>query len=222
MKKILVVGLGKLGRTLAESLSGHGAEVLAVDSQKEFVEDVQDVVAFAAQLDATDADALRSIEAERVDAAVVTMGEDFEASALAVAALREIGVPRIVARARNAREAKILGLAGATQTIVLEQEVGRRLALQLLWPQELDAVQLARGYSVVPWVAAGSLVGRTLADSGLRSRWGLQVIGVRRAGAQPGVGAEVPAPDHVISAGEVLLLVGTDEALVRFRREAGG
>lgn len=131
MKRILVVGLGKLGRAIAQSLTASGVDVIAVDQSMELVEDARDHVSAAVQADATDLDSLIAAGARGVTAAVVAIGEDFEASVLATSVLRELGIPQIVARANSSREERILRLIGATEIVFIEQEVGQRLAQRL-------------------------------------------------------------------------------------------
>lgn len=130
-ERFLVVGLGRFGIALARTLAREHREVVAVDTNMANVEQVQRELAYVAQLDASDPEALRSIEATSCTTAVVSMGENFEASALCVAALKEIGVPFILARARTPAQRKILQAAGASQVIEVEEEMGKRLGLQL-------------------------------------------------------------------------------------------
>ena len=127
-RRILIVGLGRFGTALAESLGGLGFEVIAVDADMAAVELVRERVAYAIQLDGTDPEALRSIEASTCQTAIVTMGESFEAAVLAVAALREIGVPEVVVRSRSRSQTRILSAVGAAQVVEIEAEMGRRLA----------------------------------------------------------------------------------------------
>ncbi len=129
--RILVLGLGRFGSSLATSLAARGAEVVAVDNDMNHVEAVQDHVAYAVQGDVTDVDALRSIDAARCEVAVVAIGEDFQASVLCVAALKELSTARILARAHNARQARILRAVGASEVIEIETEMGRKLARSL-------------------------------------------------------------------------------------------
>lgn len=130
-RRILVVGLGRFGAALSTGLYEAGWEVLAVDRSMERVEPVRDRVSYALELDATDPAVLRSVDVEHCEAAVVAMGEDFESAVLAVAALKECGVPRVIARAGNARRARILRAVGADEVIEVETDVGRRLAAAL-------------------------------------------------------------------------------------------
>lgn len=123
--RYLIIGLGRFGAALAESLSERGAEVIAVDTNMAEVEAVKRKVAYALELDATDPAALQSVDPLRCKAVIVAIGENFEATVLTLAALREVGVKEIVARARSAREARILLAVGATEIIELEAEMGR-------------------------------------------------------------------------------------------------
>lgn len=126
-KRFLVIGLGRFGMSLAETLGGQGCQVVAVDLNMANVEAVKDKVAYAMQLDATDPLALQSIDAASCVGAVVAIGENFEATVLCVASCKEAGVTRVIARARTAMQARILVAVGATQVIELESEMGRRL-----------------------------------------------------------------------------------------------
>jgi trk system potassium uptake protein TrkA len=130
-ERFLVVGLGRFGTALARTLARERKEVVAVDTNMANVEHVQRELAYVAQLDATDPEALRSMEAATCATAIVSMGEHFEASALCVAALKDIGVPRILARARTPAQRKILLAAGASEVIEVEEEMGKRLGQQL-------------------------------------------------------------------------------------------
>lgn len=129
--RYLIIGLGRFGAALAESLGEQGAEVIAVDNNMAMVEAVKRKVAYAIELDATDPAALQSVDPLRCKAAIVAIGENFEATVLTLAALREVGVREIIARARTAREARILQAVGATEIIELETEMGRMFGRRL-------------------------------------------------------------------------------------------
>jgi len=132
MERVVVVGLGKFGRALVETLAQRGADVLAIDRDMELVQEAADSLPAVVQADATDLEALRSAGVRGASAAVVAIGDDFQAAVLATSVLRELGVERITARANSEREARILRLVGATEVVSIEQEMGRRLAISLL------------------------------------------------------------------------------------------
>lgn len=148
-KRILVVGLGRFGSALAESLQQHGCEVMAVDTNMTCVDAIKNKVTWAMQLDAGDPIALRSIDAQTCAAAIVAIGEAFEPSALAVAALKEVGVPLIVARATTPRHARILQGVGAHRVVELEAEMGRAVGRNLALEQD-PAVAVAQNLAMAP------------------------------------------------------------------------
>jgi trk system potassium uptake protein TrkA len=131
-KRYLVIGLGRFGTSLALSLAERGAEVVAIDRDLANLTPVQQHVSFAAQLDATDPAALAEVDSQTCAEATVAMGQDFESAVLCVAALRELGVKHIVARARTERQARILTVVGATRVLQIERDAGHRLALDLV------------------------------------------------------------------------------------------
>lgn len=215
-KRVLVIGLGRFGRAVAEGVAEAGGEVIAVDTDMSLVEAVRDRVAVAAQLDSVEPEALRQIGVTEVDAAVVAIGEDFAAEVLTVALLKELRIEHIVARARNDRERRILALVGATRVVSVEVEMGQRVARSLVATDVIDHVPLGGGVAIVYWTADERVLGRPLAVTELRSRWQLAVIGVRPAG---GAKLEIlPAPEYVVRDGDVLLLLGSDARLAAFTR----
>ncbi len=216
MRRFLVIGLGRFGRPLAEALTAAGVEVIGLDEDMSLVEAVRDGIAVAAQADSTDPQALRAVGAAEVDAAVVAIGEDFEAEVLTVAALKELGVREIITRTQTERERRILELVGATRTIFVERETARRLARSLA-ASVLDSVEVAEGISLIHWAADERLAGKRLGDAGLRARWGLDLVAVRRRWPD---GAEtctvMPEADFALLAGDILVLVGADARIRAF------
>jgi len=133
-KRVMVVGLGRFGAALAAELSAQGVEVIAADREMAAVETVKDTVSMAVQLDTSDVRALASVEAASCEVAVVAIGEDFESAILSVAALKEAGVRRIVARARSEREGRIFSAVGANEVVLIEPEMGRTVASRIANP----------------------------------------------------------------------------------------
>lgn len=215
-KKVIIIGLGRFGNAVVETLWANGADVTVVDHDGQLVERVKSHCHAAFVADATDPQVLESVGARSMDAAIVTFGEAFESAALAVSALKNLNVTEIVARASTSRRADVLRAVGATRVIEIEREIGRRVAQEVLTPSANGLLDLAAQYRVVPWLAQGSVVGRALKDSGLRQEHGLNVIGVHPAGAKPNAKLMFPAPDYVIKAGDVCLLVAEESEMQRF------
>jgi trk system potassium uptake protein TrkA len=218
-KRISVIGLGRFGAAVVDVLWDLGVDIVVVDSDARAVDAVKEKTHAAFVADATDPAVLESIGVGDIDSAVVSFGDAFEASVLVVSALRSLGVTQILARAETGRRADVLRAVGATRVVEVEREIGHRVGIELVAPSPPDLLEFAARYRVVPWTAAGALVGHTLRESGIRERYGLNVLGVRPAEpARPGRKASLmpPSPEHRIQEGDTLLLVGEDEQIKRF------
>ncbi|WP_437718215.1 TrkA family potassium uptake protein [Sorangium sp. So ce448] len=224
-KSILVIGLGRFGTSIVETLWKNGAEVIAIDNNPEAVDAVKDKTSAAFVGDATVHKVLEGIGAQYVDTAIVTFGEHFEPSVLCVASLVRMRVREVIARAATDRQADILRAVGAARVIQLETEMGRRIGADITMPLAQDLLDLASHYRVVPWNAHGQPVGQTLAGAKIRQRYRINVLGVRPhtsklPGDKPRL--EAPTPDYVIRDGDTLLLVGDGDDVSRFVAEVGG
>jgi trk system potassium uptake protein TrkA len=223
-KSVLVIGLGRFGTAIVETLWKQGAEVIAVDDDSEAVDAVKDKTSASFVGDATNPKVLEGIGAQYVDTAVVTFGEHFEPLVLCAASLKRLGVPEIIARAATDRQADILRAVGVNRVIQIETEMGRRVGADITTPLAQDLLDLASHYRVVPWAAHGPLVGQTLANAAIRRRYNINVLGVRAQGADKSVGRpklEIPTPDYAIKDGDTLLLVGDSDDINRFVLEIG-
>ena len=140
MRQFAVIGLGRFGCKVAETLAQKGASVIAVDTIQENVEKVSDFVTKAVRIDSTDEKALLACGIKDVDVAVVAMGEDIESSVLTTALLKNLDVAEIVARACSTLHAQILRLVGATRVVFPEEYMGFRVANSILSPGVLEYI----------------------------------------------------------------------------------
>lgn len=217
-RRVLVIGVGRFGEALLETLWREGAETIAIDAAEEQVQRVKDRTSATFVGDATDPRVLSALDLGQIDVAVVTFGEDFEASVLCTNSLKTLGIKEIVARAPTERQAQILRAVGANRVVQIEQEMGRRLGSELGLEVASDLIDFAHDYRVVPWAANGALVGKTIAEADLRRRHEINVLGIRAADGSSGTKLALPRPDYVIRKGDTLMLVGTEDAISRFER----
>jgi trk system potassium uptake protein TrkA len=217
-QKVLVVGVGRLGRALFDELWDNGCELIVVDKDPEAIDAIKSKASAAFVADATDPAVLVSIQARDVDVAVVTAGEAFEGVVLCVSQLVDLGVKIIFARAANDRQARVLARLGVTRAIQVENEMGRRLAVQVLNPVSSHLLDFATHFRVVPWVATESYVGKTLSVVNFR-RFELNVLGWF-GGDSANPRLNFVGPDYQIEAGHTLLLAGDEEAIQRFLAKA--
>jgi trk/ktr system potassium uptake protein len=224
MKRFAVIGLGRFGRKLAASLTDHGHDVLAVDHRQQIIEELRDEVALAVRLDATDAQALKAQGIDKVDAAIVTIGENFEGNALATATLKELGIRQVISRASSPIQAKILSRIGADQVISPEDESAVRLGRQLSNPNIMEFVELTEGHSLVQLKAPKMFHNKTLGQIDLRKKFKVNLVAIKKqvSTVRP-QGDEtteeqiidVPMADTVIRPDDILVIVGATDSLAR-------
>ena len=158
MRRFAVIGLGRFGEHLARALAQAGDEVIAIDRDSDYVDRVRDDVTLAVRMDSTDKLALVAQGIAEVDAAIVTIGEAFESSVLTVVTLKELGVPRIIARAMTDLQGKILRKVGADEIASAEQESAMRWAHRLSLPNLSQYIELEADHSLVYIAAPAAFV----------------------------------------------------------------
>jgi trk system potassium uptake protein len=217
-KRVLVIGVGRFGSALIEELWETGCDLIVVDRDAEAIEAFKTRVAAAFVADATDPTVLEHIGAADVDVAVVTAGEAFEGVVLCVSELARLGVKVIFARAANDRQAHVLERVGATRAVQVENEMGRRLAVQVLNPVASHLLDFATHFRVIPWVATPAYLGKTLANARFRD-FELNVLGwfAPEAGKPK---LNFASADYQIGPKDTLLLVGEEDAIERFLSQA--
>jgi trk system potassium uptake protein TrkA len=217
-----VIGLGRFGFKLATTLAEKGAEVLAIDIDRELVEEIKDLVSQAVCLDSTEEKALRAVGVQDVDAAVVAIGVNIEASILTTAILRRLGVGRIIGRAMTKLQGQILQEVGARKVIYLEDQMGEEVARSLIAPHVREHITLGTGHSLVELVPRKAFVGRTIAEIDFRARYGVNIIAIEKRIPRVTERGEntydvkvndLPSPHDRIEEGDILVVVGSNEKI---------
>lgn len=206
-KQFLVLGLGRFGTSVARTLCELGQEVLAVDADERLVEAIAPHVTQAIQLDATDEEALASLDIQSFDAAVVSIGQNTRDSILISVLLKELGIPCLVAKANDELHAKVLRKIGADRVVFPERDMGARLARSLLTPNVLELMELSGDYQIIEIRVPARWVGNSLIDLNVRRRYGLNILAIHR-GEHFMVS---PAPDMPFEANDTVLVMGRKE-----------
>ncbi|CAA9384785.1 MAG: Trk system potassium uptake protein TrkA [uncultured Rubrobacteraceae bacterium] len=210
--QFLVVGLGRLGIAMVNTLDSLGHEVLALDAREDLIQNLADDLpnVHLVAADATDEDVLRGLDVEHFDAAAVVIGENHvEAGILATANLKEIGVPMVVARATSKLHAKVLERVGADRVIQPEREMGEQVARVLASPAVLDYVNLGEDEALIEAYVPERWAGKSLAELSLSRNLGLTVLAHKPQG---GAGA-LPTGDTVLREGDLIVVGGSKKAL---------
>lgn len=213
--QVIVLGMGRFGSALAIELGRLGFEVLAVDGNPRNVQTYAQQVTHIVEADATDVEALRQLGAADAGHAVVAIGSDIEASILATAALDDLRVPSIWAKAVTKAHGKILERVGAHHVVYPEHDMGHRVA-HLLGDRVLDWLQLDETFALAETVVPSAVAGLSLLEAGVRAKYEVTVVCVKPAG-----GAFTYAtPDTIMERGDVLVVAGPTEAAEAFARLA--
>lgn len=210
MKSYLVVGLGRFGTSVARTLSKLGQEVLAVDADEERVKYVAPEVTHALQVDATDANALKSLGVRNFQVAVVAIGGDVQANIMTTLLLKEQGVPYVVAKALNKIQGRVLEKVGADRVVFPERDMGKRVAHNLVSANLVDYIELAQGYRIEELAAPQSYVGKNLKELNLRNRMSLTIIVIKHA---DGTLLTSPGGEAIIQDGDNLVVLGKNTDL---------
>ncbi|MBI4398477.1 MAG: TrkA family potassium uptake protein [Candidatus Omnitrophica bacterium] len=211
MKQIAVIGLGNFGFTLATALAEKKCEVLAIDLNKERVQDIKDKVAKSIVGDATDRDLLNELGVKDVDVAVVSLGDRIDFSVIVTLYLKEMGVQRIIAKAVSTEHAKILHLVGASEVIFPERDEALRLASSLFSGDVLDLIKLSEDFSILELAAPDKYAGKTIKELKLRTKLGIEVLAIRKP--LEGALKMLPGADTKIAPDDVLVVLGENRKL---------
>ena len=212
-KQYIVVGLGRFGRAIAETLCRDGAEVLGVDCQMDTVERMRDELTQTIQMDAMDRDALETLGVQDFDIVFVTMGSDIRASGTIVMLLKELGARRVIAKAHDEFHGRMLEKLGADQVLFPERDMGRRVAHSLISGNVIEFMELSTQYSMAEIRPKPEWIGKTLKELAMRSSMDINVVAIRNGDA---VNA-MPQPETRISEGDVMLVVISENALKKMR-----
>ena len=162
---IVVIGLGRFGGAVAQSLVRLGHEVLAIDEDADLVQRWSDKLTHVVQADSTDSDALRQLGVQDLGRAVVGIGTDIEASVLTVLALHELGVDEIWAKAITAKHGQILERTGAHHVVYPEAAMGERVA-HLVTGRMIDFIEFDDGFAIAKTSTPREAAGATLGEFG--------------------------------------------------------
>lgn len=202
-KEFLVVGLGRFGGGLAETLAELGHEVLGIDNDPKLVQSYAAKLTHVVEADSTDIDAMRQLGAEDFQTAVVAIGTEMEASILTTALLVDLRVPGIVAKAITQEHGTILERVGATRVVFPERDMGVRVGHSLAGSM-LDYFELDPGFALVETRAPKKLVGKTLAQAEVRKRYGITVVCIKPEGGS----FTYATPETIVNEGDILVVAG--------------
>lgn len=210
-KEFIVIGLGRFGGGLARTLVDLGHDVLGLDNDAKLVQRFASHLTHVVEADSTDIEALRQLGAGEFSTAVVAIGTEIEASILTTAALVDLKLPKIVAKAISEPHGKILERVGANRVVFPEHDMGVRVGHSLAG-RMIDYVQLDPGFALVETTAPKKVVGKSLADAEVRRRYGITVVCIKPQGGS----FTYATPETVVNDGDILVVAGETKRAEEF------
>lgn len=226
MRRFAVIGLGKFGGTVVQSLAERDAEVIAVDKDEKVVDTFAEIATVAVRLDSTDEEALKTQGIDKVDVAIVSIG-DFEASILTTALLKRLGVPTVITKANQSVsqiQERILNLVGADRVVLPEVEMGKKLAQNLLVSNILDYLRISEKYSAAEIKSPRMFWNKKIGELKIREKFKVNILEIKKTPAE-GKNKQIetinylPYSEDVIEEGDILLVIGEEEDIERFSKE---
>lgn len=213
--RVVVLGLGRFGASLAQELVRRGSEILGIDRDPVIVQRYADELTHTAVADTTDVEALRQLDVPEFGRAVVGIGTDLEASILTTAVLVDFEIPNIWAKAISRQHGRILERIGAHHVVLPEHDMGERVA-HLVTGRMLDYIKFEDDFAMVKTAVPRDIVGKSLGESGVRRAFGITVVGVKRRGEE----FTYATQDTVVRPGDVLIVSGRINDVEAFANKA--
>ncbi|EFE68865.1 MULTISPECIES: potassium channel family protein [Streptomyces] len=208
---VVVIGLGRFGRALALELVGEDTEVLGIDRDAELVQSLSGSLTHVVRADSTKEEILRQLAVHEFDRAVVAIGTDLEASILTASLLVSFGIQDVWAKAVSEAHGRILTQLGVHHVVYPEHDMGQRVA-HLVRGRMLDYIEFEDDFAMVKTTPPTDIIGERLADSAVRSRYGVTVVAIKR----PGEGFTYATPETVVGSEDTLIVAGRTQKTERF------
>lgn len=200
---ILVLGLKTFGRSIVKQLYEYNCEVLAIDKDMDRVEEVAEYATEAVQVDIRDTQELKQLSLNNFDVAVVTV-DDLGISIMATMLFEEAGIPKIIVKSTSDIHKKILEKMGVKFIVSPDKEMGIKLAKGIMDINIIDSINASEDYDIVEINVKSKWIGKTLEKLNFRSKYGMNVIGVKKLGAKMEIS---PEKEYEIEEGDRLIAI---------------
>ena len=208
-KQYLVIGCGRFGSSVAKKMCQLGNEVMVIDKDEDSINNIAELVTHTAIVDVTEERDLKSIGLGNFDVVIVAISSDVRASIMATVMAKEMGVPKVVCKAKDELQAKVLYKIGADKVVFPERDMGIRLAYNLASENILDQINLDPEYSIMEIVTPQNWVGKTIIELILRAKYDITVLAVK---TQSGLKV-MPSPNYKMQEKNILIIIGNTDKI---------
>lgn len=208
-KQYLVIGCGRFGSSVAKKMCQLGNEVMVIDKDEDSINNIAELVTHTAIVDVTEERDLKSIGLGNFDVVIVAISSDIRASIMATVMAKEMGVPKVVCKAKDELQAKVLYKIGSDKVVFPERDMGIRLAYNLASENILDQINLDPEYSIMEIVTPQNWVGKTIIELNLRAKYDITVLAVK---TQSGLKV-MPSPNYKMQEKNILIIIGNTDKI---------
>lgn len=207
MKSVLIIGLGRFGRHMAQKFIENGHEVMAIDISEDRADDAVGLIQQILIGDATEERFMESIGVRNFDLAVCAVGENFQTVLEITVLLKDLGCKYIIARATRDVHKKLLLRNGADYVVYAEREVAERLAIKFGADNIFDYVELTPEIGIYEIAVPKKWLHKSMVDLSIRTKYHVSVMAIKKQGKI----FPLPHPTHVFEEDESVMVMGTME-----------
>ena len=180
MVSVLLIGMGKFGRTLGEKLLGMGDEVMIVDKDEDKINALASKYTNALITNCMIEENLATMDIPSFDACVVAIGDDFQSSLEITSILKDLGAKRVISRATTEIQRKFLMRVGADEVIYPDMDIAEKLAVRMNSKKVINYIDIDSDYSIFEIDLPVKWVNKTLLDINPRGKYGMNILTVKR------------------------------------------
>lgn len=211
MKQFGVIGLGRFGKSVAQTLSKLGHEVIVIDIDESNVNELSDEITYSIIGDSTKESVLKASGIKETDAVIIAI-TNFETSIMTALLCKEMGVKKIISKARNDIHANILSKIGVEEVVIPEKDMGRKLAYNITNKNVVESITLSSNYEIIEAIVPSSWIGYTIGQIDIRKKYGLNILGISR-GKNEFIGN--PSPSVDLKEKDRILILGSASQLAK-------
>lgn len=213
MKNILIIGLGRFGKHLAEKFIELGDEVMVIDRDEESVQEIMNTVTYAQVGDCMKEEVLRSLGVNNFDICFVCMGEDFQSSLEVTDLLKTLGAKYVVSKAGRDIHAKFLLKNGADEIVYPEKDMAAKVAVKFSSNHLVDYFEISKDVAIYEIFVPDNWNGKSIIDINVRAKYNINILAVRSTDGELNSN---PGPDYVFSRNERMIVLSTHQNIKQF------
>lgn len=213
-KQFAVLGLGRFGKSIVNTLVENGYDVLCVDNNIEIVKEVSKFANHVVQADVTDEHALSALGLNNFDVVIVAIGDNMESSIMATLMAKEKGAELVIAKAKSMIQKSILEKVGADRVVLPEKDMGVRIATNLITTNVIDFINLSEKFGIAEIEPKKEWIGVSLQKSNIRAESGLNIVAIKRNNKI----IVSPKAEEVIIQNDILVAVGENSDIQRLSK----